>query len=143
MMTAVSGGVRVLLRLEGLAILAASLLAYAKFGAGWGTFGLFFFVPDLSFLGYLAGPRVGAVSYNFAHSFIGPVAVLAAGIFLSRPAAIVAGIIWAAHIGFDRALGYGLKYSAGFRFTHLGAIGRNAAAGWAARAGEVQNDRSA
>jgi hypothetical protein len=128
MTTAVSGGVRVLLRLEGLAILAASLLAYAKFGEGWGTFGLFFFVPDISFLGYLAGPRVGAVSYNFAHSLIGPLAVLAAGIFFQVPVAIVAGTIWAAHIGFDRGLGYGLKYSGGFRLTHLGAIGRNAAA---------------
>jgi hypothetical protein len=128
MTTAVSGGVRVLLRLEGLAILAASLLAYAKFGEGWGTFGLFFFVPDISFLGYLAGPRVGAVSYNFAHSLIGPLAVLAAGMFFQVPVAIVGGTIWAAHIGFDRGLGYGLKYSGGFRFTHLGAIGRNAAA---------------
>lgn len=128
MTTAVSGGVRVLLRLEGLAILAVSLLAYAKLGGDWGTFGLFFFVPDLSFLGYLAGPSVGAVSYNFAHLLIGPLAVLAAGIFIPVPAAIMAGTIWAAHIGLDRALAYGLKYSGGFRFTHLGAIGRNAAA---------------
>jgi hypothetical protein len=29
-----------------------------------------------------------------------------------------------AHIGIDRALGYGLKYSAGFGFTHLGRIGK-------------------
>jgi len=125
MTSAVSGGVRVLLRLEGLAILAASVLAYARFGTGWGTFALFFFVPDLSFLGYLAGPKVGAASYNVAHSLAGPLAVLAAGIFVAMPAAILAGTIWAAHIGFDRALGYGLKYSAGFRFTHLGAIGRH------------------
>jgi hypothetical protein len=29
-----------------------------------------------------------------------------------------------AHIGIDRALGYGLKYSTGFGFTHLGRIGK-------------------
>ncbi len=124
MATAVSGGVRVLLRLEGLCILVVSLLAYAKFGSGWGTFALFFLAPDLSFIGYLAGPRVGAISYNSAHSFIGATAVLAAGVLLSVPVAITAGIIWVAHIGFDRALGYGLKYSVGFGFTHLGIIGR-------------------
>ncbi|SDK18840.1 protein of unknown function [Methylophilus rhizosphaerae] len=120
----VSGGVRSLLRIEGLCVLAVSLLTYTKFGSGWGTFALFFFAPDLSFLGYLAGPKVGAVSYNFAHSYIGALAALAIGIFLSAPIAITAGIIWAAHIGFDRALGYGLKYSAGFGFTHLGVVGR-------------------
>lgn len=121
---AASGGVRVVLRVEGLCILAVSLLAYAKWGDGWGTFALFFLAPDLSFVGYLAGPQVGAVSYNFAHSFVGALAVLAAGVLLSVPVAVAAGIIWVAHIGFDRALGYGLKYSAGFGFTHLGLIGR-------------------
>ena len=123
---AVSGGVRVLLRLEGLCILVAGVLAYAELGSGWGVFALFFLAPDLSFLGYLAGPRVGAVSYNVAHSLVGALAVLAAGFFLSEPVALTAGLIWVAHIGFDRALGYGLKYSAGFKFTHLGVIGRGA-----------------
>lgn len=118
------GGVRVLLRIEGLCILVASLLAYSKFGDGWGVFALFFLAPDLSFLGYLAGPRAGAVSYNVAHSVVGALVLLVAGAFLSVPAAVAAGIIWMAHIGFDRALGYGLKYSAGFGFTHLGLLGR-------------------
>lgn len=120
---AASGGVRVLLRVEGLCVLAVSVLAYTKFGSGWLTFALFFLAPDLSFGGYLAGPKVGAVSYNFAHSFISALAALAVGILLSLPVAVTAGLIWAAHIGFDRALGYGLKYSVGFGFTHLGLIG--------------------
>lgn len=125
---AASGGVRVLLRIEGLCVLTASLLAYSKFGDGWGIFALFFFAPDLSFLGYLAGPGIGAGSYNFAHSTVGALLLLVAGVLLSLPAAVTAGIIWMAHIGFDRALGYGLKYSAGFGFTHLGLIGRARAA---------------
>jgi hypothetical protein len=87
-----SGSVRSLLRIEGLCVLAVSLLAYVKFGSGWGTFALFFFAPDLSFLGYLAGPKVGAVSYNFAHSYIGALAALAIGIYLSVPAAITTAI---------------------------------------------------
>jgi type IV secretory pathway TrbD component len=70
------GGVRTLLRLEGAVVLAASLAAYAQFGAGWGVFALWLLVPDLAFLGYLAGPRVGAALYNAAHSYLGAVALL-------------------------------------------------------------------
>lgn len=121
---AAKGGVRVVLRLEGLCALIAASVAYSRFGLGWGTFALFFFTPDLSFLGYLAGPKVGAVSYNLAHSYIGAVACLVAGSVLPAPTLLCAGIIWCAHIGFDRALGYGLKYEEGFGFTHLGRIGR-------------------
>lgn len=118
------GAVRIVLRLEGLCVLIAASVAYSKFGLGWGTFALYFLTPDLSFLGYLAGPRVGAVAYNSAHSYIGAIACLVAGFLLPSPTILCAGIIWCAHIGFDRALGYGLKYSAGFGFTHLGRIGR-------------------
>lgn len=121
---ATTGGVRLVLRLEGLCILIAASVAYSRLGLGWGTFALFFLAPDLSFLGYLAGPKVGAASYNVAHSYIGVVACLVAGFVLPTPTLLCAGIIWCAHIGFDRALGYGLKYSEGFAFTHLGRIGR-------------------
>jgi len=107
-------------------ILAISVIAYAQFGDGWGVFALFFLAPDLSFLGYLAGPKVGAVTYNVAHSLVGALAALAVGLVLSAPVALTAGIIWTAHIGFDRMMGYGLKYSASFGFTHLGVIGRGA-----------------
>lgn len=119
-----SGVVRLTLRVEGLCVFVAAMLAYSRLGNGWGTFALFFLTPDISFLGYLAGPRVGAVTYNTAHSYIGAIACLMAGFLLPAPALSCAGVIWCAHIGFDRALGYGLKYSAGFGFTHLGLIGR-------------------
>lgn len=119
-----NGGVRIVLRLEGLCILIVAAVAYSKFGIGWGTFALFFLTPDLSFLGYLAGPKAGAASYNVAHSYIGAVACLTAGFVLPAPMLLSVALIWCAHIGFDRALGYGLKYSEGFAFTHLGRIGR-------------------
>lgn len=122
----VTGGVRVILRLEGLVVLAAALLAYSRFGNGWTIFAIFFLMPDLSFLGYLLGPRVGAVAYNFVHSYIGAIACLTAGLSLSMPLLLTVGLIWCAHIGFDRMLGYGLKYQAGFAFTHFGRIGRHA-----------------
>lgn len=121
---AATGTVKLLLRLEGLCVLIAASVAYSRFGLGWGTFALFFFSPDVSFLGYLAGPKAGAINYNLAHSYIGAVACLIAGFVLPAPTILCVGIIWSAHIGFDRALGYGLKYSDGFGFTHLGRIGR-------------------
>jgi hypothetical protein len=113
-----------ILRIEGLAVLAATMIMYGKSGFGWGTFALFFLAPDVSFLGYLAGSRVGAIAYNAAHSYIGALACFGSGLVLVAPALEVAGLIWCAHIGFDRAMGYGLKYAAGFAFTHLGRIGR-------------------
>ena len=120
---AVTGGVRTLVRLEALVLLAAALVLYARVGAGWGRFALLFFVPDVSFAGYLAGPRLGAVVYNAAHSLIGPVALALAGL-AAAPSLLPLALIWLAHVGADRALGYGLKYQRGFSATHLGAIGR-------------------
>ena len=119
-----SGGVRWLLRLEGLAVAAAAAIMYEKSGFGWGLFALFFLAPDISFLGYLAGNRIGAIAYNAAHSYLGALACFSVGLLLVSPALEVAGLIWCAHIGVDRALGYGLKYATGFTHTHLGRIGR-------------------
>ena len=119
-----AGGVRALLRLEGTVVLGVALAAYAQFGAGWGVFALWLLAPDLSLLGYVAGARVGAALYNAAHSYAGPVVLLAFGVLAATPWAVAGGLIWLTHIGLDRAPGYGLKYAAGFAFTHLGRIGR-------------------
>lgn len=118
------GGVRWLLRAEGMVVLIAAVLAYARYGNGWGVFALCFLLPDLSFLGYAAGRRPGALLYNAAHSYVGAVACLSLAIASSSPWALSLALIWLAHIGFDRALGYGLKYESGFEYTHLGSIGR-------------------
>ena len=119
----ISTSMRVLLRAEGLAALVAAVVMYEKSGFGWGTFALFFLAPDLSLLGYLAGNRIGAIAYNVAHSYVGALGLFGAGMYLVSSELEVAGLIWCAHIGFDRTLGYGLKSAAGFAFTHLGRIG--------------------
>ncbi|UUZ65287.1 DUF4260 domain-containing protein [Polaromonas sp. P1(28)-13] len=119
----VSRGVRTVLRLEGLAVFAVAVAAYAQFGAGWGLFAWLFLLPDLSCLAYLAGPRVGAAAYNAAHSYAGALGLLAAGVLGAMPLVLAVALVWCAHIGFDRALGYGLKYAAGFSETHLGRLG--------------------
>jgi hypothetical protein len=121
---AVAGGVRSLLRVEGLALFCAATAFYALSGASWWLFAVLFLAPDLSFLAYLASPRAGAVAYNALHATVGPLLLALAGIVLPWPMAQPLALIWLGHIGFDRALGYGLKYAAGFGVTHLGRIGR-------------------
>jgi hypothetical protein len=120
---AVAGAPRALLRLEGLVVFAISLVLYGRTGESWWLFATLLFAPDLSFLGYLSGPGAGAVAYNAAHSTAGPAVLALAGLLLSYQPAVAIGLIWLAHCGIDRALGYGLKYGAGFGFTHLGRIG--------------------
>jgi len=120
----VTGGVRTLLRLEGLTLFASMVGLYAIWGGAWWIFAVLFLVPDLSFAAYLAGPEAGAFVYNAAHSYLAPVALLTAGFLSTDPLILSIAMIWLAHIGIDRALGYGLKYEAGFGFTHLGHIGR-------------------
>jgi hypothetical protein len=120
---AVAGGVRLLLRLEALALFGVAVALYARFGLGWRLFALAFLAPDLSFLGYLAGARAGAIAYDAAHSLVGPLLLALVGLAVGGPALALA-LIWIAHIGLDRVLGYGLKYQSSFGATHLGRVGR-------------------
>lgn len=111
-------------RLEGLALLAVAALAYGRTGQGWLVFAVLFLAPDLSFFGYLAGPRIGGLIYNLAHSLIGPLVLAGVGLVMDNSLVTGVALIWLAHIGLDRMLGYGLKSSEAFGITHLGTIGR-------------------
>lgn len=117
-------GVRLWLRAEGLTVFILSVWLYVRLDAGWPLFAWLCLVPDVSFAGYLAGRRVGAIVYNVAHSYVLPLqlALIAGATGQVRILPIV--MIWTAHIGLDRTLGYGLKYPAAFGDTHLGRIGR-------------------
>jgi len=123
---AVTGGVNILLRLEGLTLFLGMILLYAVWGGSWLLFAVLFLVPDLSFLAYLADAKTGAVVYNAAHSYLAPVALMTTGFAIGDPLTLSIAMIWLAHIGIDRALGYGLKYAEGFGYTHLGRIGKAA-----------------
>jgi hypothetical protein len=113
-----------LLKLEYAALTAAALAAYAMTGGSWWLFALLILVPDLSMLGYLGGPRLGAWCYNAVHSWVAPVGLGLAGVAAGSPMTVHLALILAAHIGIDRTLGYGLKHESGFRDTHLGRIGQ-------------------
>jgi Domain of unknown function (DUF4260) len=119
-----TGGVRILLRLEGLVLFLGMTVLYAEWEGSWLLYVVLFLVPDISFAAYLAGPRVGAIVYNAAHAYLAPVALMTFGFAFAEPLVLSIAMIWLAHIGIDRALGYGLKYPKGFGFTHLGRIGK-------------------
>ena len=119
----VTGFPRRLLRLEGLIIFLLSVQLYSEFGESWLLFVLLFLIPDISMLGYLAGATSGAILYNAAHTYIFPAGLATLGYMIDQPFLYSLALIWAAHIGLDRLIGYGLKYSLGFRETHLGRIG--------------------
>jgi hypothetical protein len=119
--------VQTFLRLEGLAAVAISAVFYARTGASWWLFAALWLAPDLSMLGYLGGPKLGARIYNAIHSYVTPATLAVTGLLLHSPALLPYALIWMNHIGVDRLLGYGLKYPWGFKFTHLSKIdGRDA-----------------
>lgn len=120
----VTGKVNWLLRAEGLAIFAFALMAYNFLGYDWGFFILAFFVPDLALFAYFHNRTTGAVCYNITHSYILPLMLFAYGFMVSSSDADRIATVWIAHVGFDRALGFGLKYARGFRHTHFGKLGR-------------------
>ncbi len=111
-------------RLEWVAVAVVAIVFYALSGVSWWLFALLILAPDLSMLGYLAGPRIGAIAYNALHILIVPLVLALAGRFLANSTVMAVALIWIAHIAIDRALGYGLKLSTGFEDTHLGRIGR-------------------
>lgn len=125
----VSGWPKLVLRLEGAALLAAALYVYWRTGADWRLFALLFLAPDLSFTGYLAGPRIGSIAYNCLHTTIMPLALGVSGFWSGETWLTQVALIHLAHIGLDRTLGYGLKYGTAFADTHLGRVGRKAQIG--------------
>ena len=114
-------------RVEGGLVFAAALSLAVALAPGWPLWlwPLALLAPDLAMLGYLAGPRVGAVVYNLGHLYAGGVALALIGLLVGQPGLIAAGAVWVAHVGIDRALGYGLKLPSGFQDTHLGRIGKD------------------
>lgn len=111
-----------ILQAEGLAVLLASMYFYNQTGYSWWWFGLFLLF-DISMIGYLVDKKIGSYTYNFGHSLVPALILLVLAIEYDSSLFTVIGLMWVAHIGFDRAQGYGLKEEKGFTYTHLGTIG--------------------
>ena len=119
-----TGAVRTWLRLEGVVAFAAAVALFGATGGNWLFLVPLLLLPDLSAAGYLVGPRVGAAMYNLFHNWVPGVVTLGVGVWLASPAVLIAAAILIAHVGMDRAVGYGMKLPGSFHDTHLGHMGR-------------------
>ncbi len=108
-----------LLRIEGLTAFLGALALYANQGGSWLLFVLLLFAPDLSMVGYLANPRIGGIVYNAVHVYSAPAVLTALSLASQWPLGLQIALIWFAHIGMDRTLGFGLKYPTAFKDTHF------------------------
>jgi len=117
---------KTILRLEEAGFFLFSICLFTLLEVPWWVFPLLLFAPDVSMLGYLAGPRLGAAVYNLVHHRTLALACYALGAALALPALALTGIILFAHSSLDRVMGYGLKHADSFNHTHLGSIGRAA-----------------
>ena len=124
---AVVGVPRRWLRLEGLTLLFGSLVAYSTTRQPLWLVPLTLLLPDLVMVGYLAGTRFGASMYNLAHTTSLPAALIGLGWWQHQRLAVALGLVWLAHIGMDRLMGYGLKYGDDAQHTHLGLLGNHKA----------------
>lgn len=122
-----TGAARAWLRLEGFAAFVAGLAIFGASGGNWLLVVPLLLLPDLSAAGYVAGPRIGAFGYNLIHNWAVALAVLGVAVWLASPAIQLAAAILIAHVGMDRAVGYGLKLPGSFHDTHLGRMGRQKA----------------
>lgn len=114
--------IKILLHMEGIMILLLSTYFYFQLGFNWILFAALFFVPDLSALGYLKNNEFGSIVYNLFHTYSIPIVLLIFGLLINCHIYLIIGLIWVAHIGMDRMLGYGLKYPTKFKNTHLNRI---------------------
>jgi hypothetical protein len=110
---------RLSLHLEAAAVFVASLFAYQHNHFSWLLFALLFPVPDASMIGYAVNARIGAITYNGIHTYIFPLMLGGYALWTGKHLPLLLALIWMAHIGFDRMLGFGLKYSSRFKDTHL------------------------
>lgn len=107
------------LHTEGLAVFIGSIIAYGTTDYSWWIFIILLLAPDLSMLGYLQNEKVGAYVYNVFHTYVLALFVIGIGYLMASTFLIGLGFIWTAHIGMDRMLGFGLKYTDSFQSTHL------------------------
>lgn len=124
------------LRLEELAMFLASIGLLYMADVSWWWYLLLLIGPDVSMIGYLAGNSTGAWLYNLFHhkgfgillTGIGMILFFQGSFLTSNPNiewVIFTGIVIFGHSSMDRFFGYGLKYKQGFKYTHLGVIGKS------------------
>lgn len=114
--------IKLVLQLEGAAIFILATALYASFDMSWWFYAALILAPDLAMIGYAFGAKIGTFCYNMAHNYILPVGLALAGLQFDQMTLISIALIWFAHIGADRLLQYGLKFTSGFKHTHINMI---------------------
>jgi Domain of unknown function (DUF4260) len=114
-----------ILRAEHVAVAVTGVIVYLAVGGSYLLIFPALLAPDLSIAGYLAGPRVGAVVYNVVHNLVLALGAIGLGWWIDATWLVLVGAVLLAHVGMDRALGFGLKLPTSFQDTHLGRIGRD------------------
>lgn len=107
------------MRIEGLAIFGVAIGSYLVVASPIWLLVVLELAPDLAMIGYLAGPRMGSLSYNVVHTYTLATALGVLGFWTDVHIATLVALIWAVHIGADRLVGYALKFDSGFKDTHL------------------------
>lgn len=118
----VTGKPKTFLRMDGLVLLVATLILFNSTDQHWWWVPVLLFLPDLFMAGYIRSTQTGALLYNLGHSYFLPTLLALCAWRSDRPLLLAIGLIWLAHIGMDRTLGYGLKYDDDFKHTHLGSL---------------------
>lgn len=113
---------RLLLHMEGFAVLSGAVALYAYHGYSWLAFGVLLLAPDVALAVYALNASAGTVLYNLLHSYTLPLLLAVLSVVLGAEGGLQVALIWSAHIGMDRMLGYGLKYPTGFNDTHLSRV---------------------
>jgi hypothetical protein len=113
-----------IIKLEELGLFILGIYLFTQIGYIWWWFLVLILVPDLSMIGYAFGNKTGALCYNIAHHRGIAVVLYLFGIYFSNATMQLLGVILFSHSAMDRMLGYGLKYQTGFKYTHLGEIGK-------------------
>lgn len=112
--------VKLFLRIESAVIFVFATLIYFFAALGpWWLYVALIFAPDIFMLGYIINPKFGSFTYNLFHIYFWSLALIIVGLFTDNLWLIWSGFVWMAHIGIDRAIGYGLKYEDGFKITHM------------------------
>ncbi|WP_343696477.1 DUF4260 domain-containing protein [Flavobacterium sp.] len=115
---------KTVLKLEETALFLLGIFLFNRLNFEWWCFLVLILAPDLSMIGYTFGNKAGAFLYNVFHHKGIALLIYGLGCYLSIESVQLAGIILFSHSAMDRIFGYGLKYEKGFKYTHLGEIGK-------------------
>lgn len=113
---------KILLHIEGLAVFVLSLYFYGYSQFSWLLFFVLLLAPDISMLGYVINSKIGARLYNLFHTYTIVIIIIFWGLLVENQTVLAIGLIWSAHIGMDRMIGYGLKYPTEFKDNHLNRV---------------------